>query len=199
MAIKRPRLSHTLASPGFSLIELLLVLGVIAILLVASFVIYPQVSHANRVKTETTNLAAIQASTRSLFAHSGGNYALLPPEVSTATLNNARVFPAGMNGGDYTTGAIRHSWDGLVSVHATNFSHAGIPVGRGFSINYMDMPSQACVDMVSRTFQTFKIIMVYPNGSSSSADMFYPEATNMDTLTRACNQSNAVRIQFLSN
>lgn len=41
--------------------------------------------------------------------------------------------------------------------------------------------------------------MVYPNGSSASADMFYPEATNMDTLTRACKQSNVVRIQFLSN
>ena len=199
MAAKRPRLLKPLPSTGFSLIELLLVLGVIAILLVSAFVIYPQVSHANKVKTETANLAAIQASMRSLFASSGSNYALLPPEVSTATLNNARVFPASMNGGDYTTGAIRHSWDGLVSLHATNFSHAGIPVGRGFSINYMDMPSQACVDMVSRSFKTFKIIMVYANGSSNSADMFYPEATDLSTLTQACNQSNAVRIQFLSN
>ena len=86
-----------------------------------------------------------------------------------------------------------------MSLHATNFSHAGIPVGRGFSINYMDMPSQACVDMVSRSFKTFKIIMVYANGSSNSADMFYPEATDLSTLTQACNQSNAVRIQFLSN
>ena len=57
---------------GFSLIELLLVLGVIAILLVAAFVIYPRVRLANQVNSEVTNIAAIQANVRSMMAPTNG-------------------------------------------------------------------------------------------------------------------------------
>ena len=54
-----PSFSRT-RSAGFSLIELLLVLGIIAILLVAAFVVYPQVRDRNQANVEVTNLATMK-------------------------------------------------------------------------------------------------------------------------------------------
>lgn len=183
---------------GFSLIELLLVLGVLALLLVAAFVVYPQVSHANRVNKELSNLSNIQANMRSMFATVGTAYTKIPSATATATLNSARIFPSGMNGGIYTGSDIKHAWSGGVTLHATTASHAGLPAGRAFTINYLEVPSQACVDLVTRASPTFPVIHVY-GGGSSSAVRVYPGTTTVATVVDACNQAATARLQFLSN
>ena len=183
---------------GFSLIELLLVLGVLAILLVAAFVVYPQVSHANRVNRELSNLSNIQANMRSMFAPVGTAYTKIPSATATESLNNARIFPSGMNGGIYTGSDIKHSWNGGVTLHATTASHAGLPAGRAFTINYLDVPSQACVDLVTRASPTFPVIHIYAGGTASAVRV-YPDTTSVGTIAQACNQASTARLQFLSN
>lgn len=42
---------------GFSLLELLLVLGIIAALIVAAFIVYPKVQDSNRATTEAKNIS----------------------------------------------------------------------------------------------------------------------------------------------
>ena len=74
---------------GFSLIELLLVLGVLAFFLIAAFVIYPSVRDRNQANSEAQNLSAIKANVNTLYAGKGGNYRGLTPGVA----NQARVFP----------------------------------------------------------------------------------------------------------
>jgi prepilin-type N-terminal cleavage/methylation domain-containing protein len=56
---------------GFSLIELLLVLGVLAILLLAAFVVYPQVSLKNKVNKDLLNIQAAVAMFQSTYGVRG--------------------------------------------------------------------------------------------------------------------------------
>ena len=184
---------------GFSLIELLLVLGVIAILLVAAFVIYPRVRLANQVNSEVTNIAAIQANVRSMMAPTNGQYSLVGSDsvTTTATMNNARVFPAGMNSGNYEGSDIRNAWGGLVSVRATTVTHSTLLVGRGFSINYDDVPSDACVELITRAMKNFYAVQV---AFGNTGNNIYPDrdTATVDLIVTRCNGAPTGTIRFIS-
>lgn len=137
---------------GFSLIEMLLVLGVLAVLLVAAFVVYPRVRDASRANNEVANLTAIKASINNLYATKGGNYTGL----NTGVANQARAFPASMNSGTYTAGqAITSSWGGdvtIVEVAATN--------ARSFGLSYAGVPEGVCLGLVSGAAGNFSDVKV---------------------------------------
>lgn len=147
---------------GFSLVELLLVLGVLAVLLVAAFVVYPRVRDANRANSEVSNLTAIKASINNLYASKGGNYTGL----KTGVANQARVFPSSMNSGSYTdTAKINSSWGGEVTVTAPTTGAlttdgADIPAGRYFTVSYKDVPEGVCLGLVSGAAGNFSQIKV---------------------------------------
>jgi prepilin-type N-terminal cleavage/methylation domain-containing protein len=52
---------------GFSLLELLLVLGIIAALVVAAFIVYPKVQASQRAQAESNNIATIQAGVKAFI------------------------------------------------------------------------------------------------------------------------------------
>lgn len=136
---------------GFSLLELLLVLAIIAALAIAAFVIYPRVRDGNQANAEVANVNAIKAGISSLYVSSAGRF----PGLTTAVANQGRIFPTSMNGGDFTAAAtIRSSWGGAVTAavlaadHVTPFG-ADLIGGRAFSITYADVPDGVCVGLVT--------------------------------------------------
>ena len=146
---------------GFSLIELLLVLGVLAILLVAAFVVYPQVRDRNQANAEVANLTSIKASINNLYASRGGNYAGL----TTTVANQARAFPQSMNGGTYTGATITSAWGGTVAVaEGAAVAAAGglpaIPAGRSFTVTYTAVPDGVCLGLVSGAATNFARVAV---------------------------------------
>lgn len=149
---------------GFSLIELLLVLGVLAILLVAAFVVYPQVRDRNQANTEASNLTSIKAGVNNLYASKGGNYTGLTAGVA----NQARVFPASMNQGTYTDAApITSSWGGTVAVAVNGAATAAtrtpggvIAANRSFTITYSSVPDGVCLPLVSSAANNFQGVTV---------------------------------------
>lgn len=142
---------------GFSLVELLLVLGVLAILLVAAFVVFPQVRDRNQANAEVTNLTTIKAGITNLYASKGGNYTGL----ATGVVNQARIFPSSMNGGVYTSSAvIRASWGGAVTVDAVGTA----PNQRQFSITMNEVPAGVCLGLVSGAASNFDQITVGGTG-----------------------------------
>lgn len=144
---------------GFSLIELLLVLGVLAILLVAAFVVYPQVRDRNQANAEVSNLTTIKANINNLYAARGGNYAGLSNEVAV----NARVFPQNMVVGDATDAdAVQASWGGTVTVDEGT-------TPREFTISYTNVPDGVCLGLVSGAAGNFTDIAV-GTGSSGIID-----------------------------
>ncbi|MBN3146279.1 prepilin-type N-terminal cleavage/methylation domain-containing protein [Pectobacterium brasiliense] len=80
---------------GFSLLELLLVLGIVAGLVVSAFIVYPKVQAAQRVEMESKNIAAIQAGVKALYA-SAPDYSGLNNTVAL----NASIFPDSMLSGE---------------------------------------------------------------------------------------------------
>ncbi len=184
---------------GFSLIEILLVIGIIAVLALAAFLIYPRVENSYKVKKEIDNLSFIQANMRALGVKNSNYADAIPPNTATATLNSARVFPTSMNGGVYTGSDIKNSWGGTVTLNATANAHAGFRAGQLFTINYLSVPTKACIDLVTGAATKFKVIHVYANGSSTSASRVYPDSVNVNEVISFCSQSNDIRLQFLSD
>ena len=123
---------------GFSLIELLLVLGVIAVLLVAAFVIYPQVQSSNRANAESLNFSAMSAKISSLYATSPSNGRFRT--LTNAVAMNARIFPDGMREGVTNPANVKSVWGGTVTV-------AGVPEYdyAQYWVTYEDVPSSDCI------------------------------------------------------
>lgn len=76
---------------GFSLIEILLVIGFIAVAIAAVFVVYPKVKASSNASTEITNIATITSGLQGTFA-SSNNYNGL----TTATAIQSQVVPSSM-------------------------------------------------------------------------------------------------------
>lgn len=130
------------ANDGFSLIELLLVLGVIAILLVAAFVVYPQVRTKQMVNKELVGLRTITASIQSMYA-SKKNYL----GFSANTLVQAHLVPSNMR--NLTNGRATNMAGAAMTFTPygesdTSLSGTYRPRIRVFSPN---IPEEACVDL----------------------------------------------------
>ena len=106
---------------GFSLVEILLVLGIIAILAIAAFIIFPQVQASNRANTEQTNITTLAAGIKNLYGATR-NYT----GISATVVNQARIAPASMNGGDPSATTLSSSWSGDVAI-APSAAVAGPP------------------------------------------------------------------------
>lgn len=187
---------------GFSLVELLLVLGVLALLLVAAFVVYPQVRDRNQANQEVSNLKAIQANVRGLFWSKGrynglgnGRGATAGPDRGIA--NAARVFPPTMNNGDYSKNAeVRSSWGGNVWVWqrpaVVMQSGSSYPAARTFGVLYEDVPSSICVPLVSAVSGGFVGVSV------SGTEVIKAEGLDVAAMTVACNANPGGTIMFTS-
>lgn len=180
---------------GFSLIELLLVLGVLAILLVAAFVVYPQVRDRNQANTEVSNLTTIKAGVNNLYAAKGGNYTDLAKPIA----NQARVFPASMNNGTYTAGqAITSSWGGDVDIAANTAAQGGFAANRTFRVTYVAVPNGVCLPLVSGAAGNFTSIQI---GAAAGAGAEVISSTGFDPAAAAvaCAGAPNPTITFTSN
>ena len=174
---------------GFSLIELLLVLGVLAILLVAAFVVYPQVRDRNQANAEVSNLTAIKANITNLYASRGGNY----DGLTTGIANQARAFPASMNGGTYTSAAtITAAWGGTVTVveNATN--------QRLFDIAYTAVPDGVCLGLVSGAASNFQDVRVGATAAAATS-VFTNGQFDPGAAAAACAATGNKDVLFRSN
>ena len=81
-------LKNRKSKKGFSLLELLLVMGIIAALIVAAFIVYPKVQASQRSQAESNNIATIQAGVKSLYS-STSNYTGL----TTSVAIQSKIFP----------------------------------------------------------------------------------------------------------
>ena len=182
---------------GFSLIELLLVLGVLAILLVAAFVVYPQVRDRNQANAEVSNLTAIKANITNLYASRGGNYGGLNRGVA----NQARVFPSSMNGGVYTAGAdITTAWGGGVWIGRESNSTDDVVNGeRRYSIRYEGVPAGVCLGLVSGAASNFQDVRVSDLGSTTGSVFTDGQFDPGLAATECANNPNGAQVTFISN
>lgn len=179
---------------GFSLIEMLLVIGVLSTLLVAAFVVYPRVKDSMNVSSEIKNLSLIQVGITNYFEIRGSDYSLLGSNTTTAGnvfANQARIVPSSMNNGNYNGSDIFNSWGGIVSIYGSQSSHSGFAGGRTFAIRYYDVPSSVCVNLVNEAQGLFTTIHVVK-------PVMDRNILNLNLLIEGCNSSEKVAITFIA-
>ena len=77
---------------GFSLLELLLVLGVIAALIVGAFIVYPKVRNSQAIDAEAKNIATIRSGILALYA----SQATISGGLNNSIAIQAQIFPDNM-------------------------------------------------------------------------------------------------------
>ncbi|HFT4637915.1 TPA: type 4 pilus major pilin, partial [Klebsiella pneumoniae] len=127
---------------GFSLLELLLVLGIVAALIVASFIVYPKVRDARYVDIEAKHIGQIYASVRNVYVGKPDYSGL----ATTAVAIPAQFFPDDMLKKNITWGI--SSWGGYVVVDANDVSPSGLAAS-SFTISYSDVPDSVCIRLIT--------------------------------------------------
>ncbi|HRC26741.1 MAG TPA: type 4 pilus major pilin [Alphaproteobacteria bacterium] len=123
------------AQSGFSLLELLLVVGVGALLLLAGIATYRLVTQGNDVNDAIRILTTIKAQTQKAFQGQNGYGAsgtdLVP------TLAAMQAFPAGVLD---TANIPRHPWGDTIAI-------ASAADTRSFDLTFTNVPSDACINL----------------------------------------------------
>ncbi|HAH2526726.1 TPA: prepilin-type N-terminal cleavage/methylation domain-containing protein [Escherichia coli] len=134
---------------GFSLLELLLVLGIIAALVVAAFIVYPKVQASQRAQAESNNIAAIQAGVKALYT-SASSFTGLTNSVAV----QAKIFPDNMLSGSGSSAKPINAFKGNVVVASAN-SGPSAAQGSSFTITYSNVPAAECTKIITAVAGNF--------------------------------------------
>ncbi|EDM1757893.1 type IV pilin [Salmonella enterica subsp. diarizonae] len=172
---------------GFSLLELLLVLGIIAALVVAAFIVYPKVQAAQRAQAESNNIATIQAGVKALYT-SASSFTGLTNTVAV----QAKIFPENMLSGTGNTVKPINSFKGdvILAAAATGPSAAA---GSSFTITYANVPAAECTKITTATAGNFYIAAVNTKVVKPAGGVIDVAAT-----TAACNNATSNTIILTS-
>lgn len=125
---------------GFSLLELLLVMGIIAALIIGAFMIYPKVKASQNVSNESKNLSSLVAGIKSLYKGKA-DYEGLNNDV----VLNSKIVPDNM----ISDGRIVNVWGGDVTIDTFKTF---------FRINYKNMQTRECMDLASSQYTITRYI-----------------------------------------
>jgi prepilin-type N-terminal cleavage/methylation domain-containing protein len=139
---------------GFSLIELLLVLGITALIAILAFVIYPMVQSSVQARSETDRYLGLAANLSSSMGvlHNyqafGQGY---PGSASNNTLGSTFVRSLWSNGSGSPTGTtVNNMWGGSVSLVAyRDMEILNKPTGSVWLIQDNNVPPQVCPKLLA--------------------------------------------------
>lgn len=172
---------------GFSLIELLLVLGVIALLLVAAFVVYPQVRDRALINEELTGMRTLSEGLRSRFPN--GDYR----GVDSTYVVNAKLLPAVY---------LRPDGSGLLNRWGDTMYISGYGDGANpndttqrmnrVQIDYKGFPKKHCVALVSGIAQFADAVYVGGFGQTMGNADTKVDPNDVNSIVSRCSQTSSV-------
>lgn len=139
-------LSLPRSQKGFSLIELLLVLGVLAILLIAAFIVYPQVRQQNLINKEIVALNAAYAKLQNIYSGPSAGRCM---GATTATMGTLALFPD-------------REYDPSLLRYPSELSTSGVQVvpsatARTVSFGYRGLNQDMCMKFASASLAGYKL------------------------------------------
>ena len=172
---------------GFSLLELLLVLGIIAALVVAAFIVYPKVQASQRSQAESNNIVTIQAGVKALYT-SASSFTGLNNSVAV----QAKIFPDNMLSGSGNSATPINAFKGAVTLGVANTGPSSA-AGSSFTITYDNVPAAECTKIMTATAGNFYIAQV---GSTTVK----PAGGTLDVAATAgaCSDANSNTLIFTS-
>lgn len=175
---------------GFSLLELLLVMGTVAAIIIAAFIIYPKVMSHVRVNNELKNITTIMTSVKELYQGKADYEGF-----SLKTLINAKMIPQNMlTPGNTVT--LKNSWMGYITM---GVSGVGVAGGRtlwnAVTLLTSSVPNEDCIRLANEIYTTYNTGLSYLLVNSTylySAGVKY----SFDSTVAACAKANPSTIQM---
>lgn len=182
---------------GFTLVEVLLVLGVIAILGVAAFVIYPRVTASKKAGENIAIMNHASGQIKASFLQ--GNFFRL----NSTTACRMGVMPDKFNRDQACGGnpVLENEWKGRVNVYGSTADGTPAPTqitARHFAILYSDVPSKICTKFTTGTAKQFSYVeinnIVVLDAYTNPADQI-----DEDVVINECLAAESADILFVSN
>lgn len=172
------------SSRGFTLVEILLVVGFIAIAGIGVYTVYSKVTASQAANLESRNLDTLRAGVKNLFAGQS-NYT----NISATVLNNARVTPQAMVSGNN----ILNSFGGAVTVAAVGL---GGGAANGFTITYANVPANVCAKLVTTGGAQFDVVTI---GGGTPVKAFGSNALDSIETANQCGATDAAKTLVFSS
>lgn len=169
---------------GFTLIEILLVVGFIALAGIGIYTIYSKVTLNNAANTESRNIDTIRAGVKNLFAGAPTTTGL-----TNTVVNNASITPTNM----VTAGnpaIITNSFGGAVTVTPTTL----VATNDGFRITFPSVPGAVCTKLVTGTGSQFEQVTV---GTTVVKTLGTNTSVNIANATTACAADTGTGVTIL--
>ena len=164
---------------GFSLIELLLVLAIVAALAVAAFIIYPRVQAGTAANSASQTLSSASASVRSVFT--SGNYSNL----NAAAAVNGKFFPASYG----AAAPLTNEWGGAADINGSTRDGTTATTGaRYFTISLADVPAEVCKRLAPAAAANFGRVAI---GTNVVVDSYADTAVPLNEATVLTNCGSA--------
>lgn len=179
---------------GFTLVEILLVVGFIALAGLGVYVVYSKVQEGQFANREGRNLDIIRSSVKSLYA-SKTSYVGIRNDI----LINAKVAPDEM----IQAGVLKNIFDGDVTVaagpqYAANIiSTAAVAAGKSFTIQTNTVPTAICAKLSTAAGANFDQIQIA--GVNIKEFTVNPAGEiNVGTMSTQCGTGPTVDMVFIS-
>lgn len=164
-------------SKGFTLVEFILVAGLVAVGLVVAFNSYQTSKITTEVNTESRGLQSLNSKIKSIYAGRNSYTG-----ISTAMLIAASAFPAAMV--DAGAGTVANTWGGAITV--------GVNAAAGFDITYTLVPTAACIELVNAIGASYRTVTVAGTVVKAATDT----APVAATVTTQCTSAGTVTAVF---
>lgn len=170
---------------GFSLIEILIVVGFVALASVGIYKIYNKVQEGAMANTESRNLDTIRAGVKTLYG-AKNNFA----SVTNIVVNAARITPDNMKTSVTSTdGVITNAFGGAVTIAPVSL---GAGTNNGFEITYEAVPGPVCSKLLSGGGGQFDRVTV----AGAVVKAFGSDSMDEAASSVACNAAPADGIQM---
>jgi prepilin-type N-terminal cleavage/methylation domain-containing protein len=146
-------------SKGLTLIELLVGIGIAAVIVTLALSLFSSVAEENKISQEVKNIGTIVAGVKNMFA-SSSDYTGLTEEILMST----NVIPQNMR---LNATDIKHSW-------ARNAAAVGIGTASAntqFTVTFNSVPQEACVGMIMATVNNADRVTVGGNAVTTPANI----------------------------
>ena len=175
---------------GFSLTEIILVMGIAATIIVATFIAYKVAFSSSSVNSEVKIAGQIAQDISEIYAMAP-NYNGVNTEsvIKNGLVPSARV-PGGYSSGTQIIHKISGEDEGFIKVEAVTNSNSADSSGQYFRIQFNNVPTKECIDLAKQSSQNFDIIYISSGSSGGDEVKEQGEQLDIESLVDECNNRN---------